>query len=428
MDSPVAARQALRTLTDSVISAAAASGKPITNIRGSAFFDTSRDAFIEGQPSFRRATEELSRLALVQGRFGANEGRRIALQFVYQILKRLEQPVFSEAVFDGVWEAFTTELENPDWIYRAVSNVRYFRYDKQEASIAGGVTIRGRSFDELLKLGFGDHVLAGLAEDWSGFGASSFVLVIEQRLKKAPENVVTSDDGSLWLNAQRALGALRLLGPGDIAMGTMWVVRPAAFDLSLGSGHVGATIPTMGSEYVLTDRILADAPALYAELQHLEELSYKGAPGNLGLALRSFMATYDRWPSFNDSRLIDSVTALEALLGTDTEISFKLAFRVAGLLANTEVERAALFQELKSFYDARSRLVHGGELEKKHHAIIDNVDVLRIRVRRLLRCFVALAARGTGAYTKKFFKQELDSTLLDASKREALRRALRLNQ
>src|SRR4051812_10005614 len=118
-------------------------------------------------------------------------------------------------------------------------------------------------------MGFGPAVLVKLSENWTGFGASSFVMLVEHRIAKAPTNVVHGGDSSLWINAQRALGALRLLGPGDVGMGPMWVVRPAAFDLGVSGAQLGASIPSMGSEYVLTDEIAAAVPGLYAELQHL---------------------------------------------------------------------------------------------------------------------------------------------------------------
>jgi len=67
-----------------------------------------------------------------------------------------------------------------------------------------------------------------------------------------------------------------------------------------------------------------------------------------------------------DSRLLDSVAALEAVLGSGTEVSFKLAFRVATLLADTDAQRSELLDHMKGFYDTRSALVHGGRLKAKH--------------------------------------------------------------
>jgi hypothetical protein len=136
------------------------------------------------------------------------------------------------------------------------------------------------------------------------------------------------------------------------------------------------------------------------------------------------MATYDRWPSYPDSQLLDSITALEALLGTESEISFKLAFRVAGLLAGSDKERSTLLKLLKEFYDTRSRVVHGGQLRQKHQGILQRVDELRAMVRRLLRSFVAYAAAPSAGYGKAFWQEQLDMALVDANERGKLRAAL----
>jgi len=288
------------------------------------------------------------------------------------------------------------------------------------------VTFEGRNFEALSQLGFGRFVLDRLSEDWSeGFGASSFVLLVEHRVKKGPQNVISSDS-TPWLKAQRAIGALRLLASGDLACGPMWIIRSSAFRIGVEVARAGLSIPNFGSAYVLADDTVAAFPKLYSELRKLEQVGYGRAPGNLDLALRSFMATYDRWPSGNDSRLVDSITALEAVLGTEAEISFKLAFRVASLLAATDHQRAALLEDVRSFYDTRSKLVHGKSLKKKHLANLERVDELRATVRCLLRAFVGFAATGPSNYTKEFFEAHLDAALVDASQRAALRTAIGL--
>jgi hypothetical protein len=203
--------------------------------------------------------------------------------------------------------------------------------------LGDGISIRGRHFEELRSLGFATPVLDRIASDWEGFGASSFVMVTEStRPKNAsePDNLLSLDSATVWTKAMRAIGALRLLAGGDVSIGPMWVVRVARFDVGLGGiQSAGVAIPALGTQYVWTDEIRSTYASVYAELGTLEKVGYGKAPGNLDLALRAFMATYDRWPPGADSYLLDSVTALEAVLGSGTEIAFKLAFRVAALLA-----------------------------------------------------------------------------------------------
>ncbi len=418
-----AAKTALRNLSRGVVSAIATSAGSIEAHRGIAFFDPRRDAVIIGQASFNEAGSAVSELPLLADRFGSAEARRVVLQFVYEFLGRLSQPAFDEPSFEDTWSALLRELDEPTWTFRGVANLRYFNTGSAPVELVNGVTIRGRNGDDLMILGFGEQVLDRLAEDWSGFGASSFVIVVEKKVTKRPDNLLTLSDDSLWIIALLSLQALRLLAPGDLSIGRMWIVRPGYFNVGLsGLVSLGYSIPTLGGDYQLTEELARLVLPVFSDLQQLAQAGYARSPGNLGLALRSFMQTYDRWPSASDARLLDSITALEAVLGTNVEIAFKLAFRVAGLLAGSDAERSAMFQLLKGFYDTRSKLVHGGRLKPKHQQYFDRVDELRSFVRRLLRSFIHMAVRGSQNYNEAFFAEHLDAVLVDSSKREALRR------
>jgi hypothetical protein len=290
-----------------------------------------------------------------------------------------------------------------------------------------GVSIRGRSLNELSELGFSDAVLAGLSDDWAGFGASSHVVLVEDRLDKSPDNFVLSSTATLFGKAQRALYALRLLAPGDIGIGRMWVGRVARFNVGLGGMHIvgHSATPTFGSTFLLTESIAVAVPAMCDALRRLETQGYGGAPGNLGLALRSFMATYDRPPAGSDSRVLDAITALEAVLASgEGEITFKLSFRVAGILAADDAERVRIFNEMKAYYDLRSKLVHGASLREKHHRLLADVEPLRHLVRELLRGFIHMALTPGHPYSKRFFDERLDAALLDRAERDRLRSTL----
>ena len=50
------------------------------------------------------------------------------------------------------------------------------------------------------------------------------------------------------------------------------------------------------------------------------------------------------------------MTTLEALLGSDQEITFKVAFRTASLLGSSEEEKARLLTRFKQYYGTRSAI------------------------------------------------------------------------
>jgi hypothetical protein len=366
-------------------------------------------------------------MSLVQDRYGAEEAPRLALQFIYQLLDRLPEPEFDEGVFESLWVDFVSELEEPQWKFRAVANIRYLIAEDLSFDLSDGISIRGRVFDELAALGFSDFELEGLADDWSGFGASSYVMLVEDCVDKSPDNFILSGLGMEFIKAQRALTALRLLAPGDVAIGRIWVKRAARFNVGLGGSHiVGYSMPSFGFglNYELTDSVAVEARAMYEALRRLETQGYGGAPGNLDLALRSFRSTYDRPFPGGDSRVLDAITAVEAVLGSDMEIAFKLSFRVAGILAADDAERVKIFNEMKAFYDLRSRLVHGGSLKEKHRQLVADAEPLRNYVRSLLRGFIYLALTPDPKYGRQFFQERLDAALQDETERLRLRSAL----
>jgi hypothetical protein len=157
----------------------------------------------------------------------------------------------------------------------------------------------------------------------------------------------------------------------------------------------------------------------------LDEHGYGRGPGNFDLALRSFTSSYDRFPANRESQLVDTITSAEAVLGSDIEIAFKLAFRIAGMLGRTTRERVQVFDDVKRFYSVRSTIVHGGSLNTRQRGVLARADDARELVRRLLVAFLRLAARTTPTrYTKSFFEKDLDAVLLDEQARRSMLRDL----
>jgi len=337
--------------------------------------------------------------------------------------------------FEATWEDFTAELDAPEWVYRAVANLSHFEVEgdpsvrslevvgePEPIVLPGGVTIRGRSFDELVELGFDEHVLDQVRLDWTGFGASSYVVVTEDEVVKTPNNFIMSNTSSLNTNPARVLGALRLAASGDVRYGTTWFARPGRFNVGLGGVTSTGGVPdTIGTTYRFSPSLLDRVAVLYGHLQTLEQAGYQRGPGNLELGLRSFMATYDRWPWGYDSQLLDSITALEAVLGTDTEIAFRLAFRVSHILGADEDEIGEIFDQVKGYYATRSRVVHGGQLKERDRLRLQAVDDLRGIVRRLLGGFVHLAASDDHPFDREFFERRLDGALIRSADRVSLR-------
>jgi Apea-like HEPN len=426
-----AIKAALRQSANDAIKTWHEAGHEPESLRGTAYHHPERDRTFRSLPSFDRACQELAANSLVTTRYGPDASPRLVLQFIYLLGPLIAENDFDTA-FQRLWTNFIRELRNSTWLFSGVSDLRHFDADPLFLSTPTieGVSIQGRSDDLLFRLGFNQLTWDDMMRDWSGFGASSYIILVQHRRPKTGDNLVLSSDGTAWPRAERLIHALRLLAPGDVAMSGMWLARAAHFDVGAGAGmtKTGWSLPGApgASTYQLTPSIVDQLPRTYRQLKYLAENSFKSAPGNLDLALRSFMATYDRWPFAADSQVIDAVTALEAMLGTESEITFRLSLRVAGLLGATPSETEEIFGQMKRFYDARSKLVHGGALRRKHRDTLKEVHLLRDYTRRILLAFVRLGSSRSPRYDRAFFVDHLDLALLDDTARRTLQRSLRL--
>ena len=349
------------------------------------------------------------------------------LQLVYQYFRRVLVVQYDETQFEKLWCDFFAEVQDACWIARGVANLRNFQSQENRIDLRDGVTIRGRSQAELASLGFEKPVWERIIEDWRTPGSSSFVLIAEHCFVKQPDNLILTDTANPTSKALRAIQALRLLAPGSIGIGPMWHTRVARFNPGMGGlSSTGISIPTVGSPYHWSAEVQRSYGTLYDALARLEKEGYGKSPGNLQIALQSFVSSYDRWPTFAHSKLLDLITSLEALLGSETEIAFRLSFRVTALIAADDQRRGELLKLVKGFYDTRSRIVHGGAISKKHQDRLQQIEELAEIVRRLLRSFVGIATAPVSGYKRSFWQEELDAALLDATKREKLREALKL--
>jgi hypothetical protein len=422
------AKIALRQLVKDTVKMGHTAGLSLSEFRGIALYDMAKDAKIRALELFATAASKITHLPRFVESFGADAAPRIALQFVYQYFERGHVMSYSEEVFESVYDDLIKELECPVWIFRGVANVRYFMSDVLHIDLDDGVTIRGRSPAELASLGFGAAIWDRITEDGSGFGASSFVLIAEHSIPKKPDNLTLTDSYQLSVKAMRAILSLRLCGEGSVGIGPMWIIRSARFNVGFGGiFRAGASIPTMGTNFNWNPAISANYSAIYDGVKQLEEEGFKASPGNLSVALRAFSSTYDRWPTAQDSQLLDCVTALEALLGAENEIAFKLSFRIASILADTDEERSNLLKLLKDFYDTRSKVIHGANLKEKHQALLRRVGELRNIVKRLLIAFIRLGNTRPAEYGKNFWQDKLDAVLVNTVERERLRLALGLS-
>jgi hypothetical protein len=204
----------------------------------------------------------------------------------------------------------------------------------------------------------------------------------------------------------------------------MWFLRRASFELGLGgycsTGYPASLTTGSGNNYVLDESELPLVRNLYDMLVRYEDVR-TNAPVNLDLALRSFSDIYERQVFRYDTRLVDAITAAEALLGTRTELSFGLPLRVAAILGRDHDDRLRIFEQMRNHYDVRSTVVHGSSLSNRQRQRLEDKRDLRYWLRQLLVGFLRLITSSGHSFDRAFFDRRLDIALLDETSRSELR-------
>jgi Apea-like HEPN len=381
------AREALKALVAGACAEVVTSAEALAEYSGgTAIFNLERDRPLTDLADFPAAYEALRQVPEFVHAFGTEHGQRATLQFIYEYFTRTERLEFDSEAFDATFEGFLGELEDPNWTYVAFANLRNFKSDDPLIDFGDGISIRHRSFDEIEeRLGWTEWHFEHLTRDWTeGHAASEHVLWVESVKDKSPDTAILSSDGIGPGRALDLLLALWLFAPGDISIGAIFTDRAANFDLSGGGLQRSNAMPgdMWGPEYQLTARDAAGVRAIYDDVvafRHAPDV-----PNNVRLAIRRFESVYRRGLGQREDRIVDQLIALEALAGSGTELRFRLAFRISSLLASNDDERLELFEAVKSYYDLRSKIVHGSSLRAAERALVDDDAELRDIVRRVV--------------------------------------------
>jgi hypothetical protein len=189
---------------------------------------------------------------------------------------------------------------------------------------------------------------------------------IERRQQVNPDDVARMQESSNEIG--RALRALRLAGAGDVGVVCeLHHTLEPVFGRNLGFHEfaTGRHSSGMGAaDYVITRAKCNAAAPIFHQLKVIETRPVPTGRAEreqltaLRLGLDRFNSSYERTQP--EDRLIDYWIALEALaLRQEDELSYRVSLRLAYYLGTDPDERETIFAQLRSSYDARSRIVHG---------------------------------------------------------------------
>ena len=117
-----------------------------------------------------------------------------------------------------------------------------------------------------------------------------------------------------------------------------------------------------------------------AELEQCKELypSFKALLANGRFSHAAVVASGNHREPFRSTRIAGIWSGIEALLGLDNELRFRISFIVAHLLGRDRSDKEERFKQTKKLYDLRSRCVHGAGLaeDTEQGALTGSLDLL----------------------------------------------------
>jgi hypothetical protein len=415
--------EALRAFVRDAIATATTTGQsPDAHRRHVPIFDLEYDAQFTQLASYAQAVARVSQIGNFRQHYGVEEAERIVLQFLYEYFSEAPSLLVHDACFESVGSRFFQELSKPAWRHVAIAILQNFTSPLHRIEIADGIAVCLRTLEDT-RGAVGREELRWLEEDWMRGAIGSHALIAEHSEPKTPGNVISGDANHTFKKIERALLALRLAKAGDVRTGRIFYCRPALLPKRLpGRPSSGEAEFRPGADYLLED---CDAPLVRRSYALLAQFDNIAATWNkIRVAIRRFTAIYENDWREPEDRVIDAMIAVEWLLRTKN--ARELSLRVAGLLADDDVEREALKKETKRWCRLRGNIVHGADSRPQDREALATTGEFINIVRRVLLGFLTLATGSSRFNDRPSLSADIDKLLLDTSERSELRKAMGL--
>jgi len=220
---------------------------------------------------------------------------------------------------------------------------------------------------------------------WTNLEFSDFILRLTLE-KKEPESVPRIYLPEARTEIEKAITIFRLFRTQPI--GFNLIVQPYSNDIaafsSLKLSHYmlwAASDSTLSREiFKLQEHEVEEFSSFFREYD-LPEIS------NINFAIDYFDKSYIEPYSPRDS-FLDIMICLEILFlkGTQQELTYKLAMRIAHLLGKNVYDRSEIFKFIKEAYSLRSKIVHGGDTRSLDEEYLFRVrDIARQSIKYFLK-------------------------------------------
>lgn len=301
--------------------------------------------------------------------------------------------------FDTKGSYLSFDLRKFDVLYNEMEDFLYFkvqfhyfapiprfRMKVRKLELLDGLTIRKIPHDKLVKI-------AGLNQVpvITAFGVTYSFDDLHYMLELYSGR---PDDALVYDSFANVIKILRVFKEGEIGVSSV-------FHSVLWRFTYESTVPASWKVHFYHDEYLLDAKEavqfkrFYQNIQWL--LANKKDVDFLKLAISRFSSGLEEEKP--EDRIIDFMIALEAMYSVDNrELSYRISYRIANLLAENDRDRNLLFLLVRQSYDRRSSLVHGAEFKpikitkkalgmggRRSNDMIYNADKIALELEKITR-------------------------------------------
>lgn len=374
--------------------------------------------FIKKETSYIQLESILSDSEIVE-KYGSGSADYLLSRLIYKMIVQNKNSdsewfQYDQTIFEKIFLSFIEELSNPYWTFSALCIVLNFQSNLQSINIDDNIKIEKITTTSGIMdfMGWSKNQYDAYVErEKEIIFRHHFVFMITEKIKKEAQNCHLSNSPTAYSMMENLLTTLRLYKSGDVSTSDLFYSRQSEFFTSVGLGYswISATpfLYTFGNGYLLTGEEIPDFIKFRIKINNFITISKNF--NHILLSLRYFNSTYRAIDQYDD-RLIDCITSLEALFKIDSELAFKLAYRISYLLSKSDKERMEIFSDIKKFYNTRNHLVHGSSLNENDKRNINNVEKLVNYARRCIIAFINLTLEGK---LSNQFYEEIDVMLMN---------------
>lgn len=298
------------------------------------------------------------------------DAERIANHLVWETAPKAGPLHFDNGLFDTAYQTVDADLRRSEFDFALVAPIWEAKISPLTIQLSPSIEIDVLTDHEIIRClnagQFPQPMFGGTAHVHSSIGV---------RIRfQLPKRVGTA--GSEQLDAaiavyqqkseelRKVLHVLRLFKAGSIAVPGFVVYSDNWLIAGGTTSHAGEVAATDRNAYAITPQDVQPLKELWDDVQKAE-----GKKKFLAAAIRRFGYAGERQRP--EDKLVDLMIAAESFFLSDAgdpagrgELSYRMAMRFAFFASAAGYTRRDLFQQMRRAYQARSSIVHGGDLKK----------------------------------------------------------------